>query len=585
METVFKDICGPKKKYITYKRFTKAYLNHKNGKNNSENTKLFFDKLLNWILKDDKSFIGKTNQNMYSFFTKQISKTRDCISMIQVLCDKSENILGINIEYDGVYQSKMYPQKLENQLFIFLEMSLGIIDEKLVESTKKISLIDQGNYRDAVTHIFGTMNHESGLITFLGFKCISGKTVFVGFPEGDGFLFGKFGYKLHDLKVQMSIRGITFFKPEFKNNLRNNYFLDKITLSNQNLDEEEIIKDEEHFQNIDNINELDKLTTTSIIDDDFFFNNYLKDEISGKDYKEVVDQHPRQWIMNSYLSNNDNNEQRKSLTLDDALKRFDEEYEGRTSIKNKLKKSEISNIFLDLDDIFGKTIDLSNTSENERPSLHKTKVYKPYSKFRKSTSSCGNKINTNQIKMEKLNTNLKKSFYFNKNKYSKIKEKLGIMINNEIFENDEEETYILKKSVLNDMMTNPEDKKIGKNNLKTSQITIKNLKGEVKTSEKVQPLIELNEFKLAQTNWMKFRKGLEKINGVYLLQIIGSVIKATHILKNELNIPLKEKKELYKILDENEKIVNFLSQDFPEVEEVQLFDSVLIPDEHPICLC
>ena len=28
METVFKDICGEKKKYINYKRFTKAYLNH-----------------------------------------------------------------------------------------------------------------------------------------------------------------------------------------------------------------------------------------------------------------------------------------------------------------------------------------------------------------------------------------------------------------------------------------------------------------------------------------------------------------------------------------------------------------------------
>ena len=589
METVFKDICGPKKKYITYKRFAKAYLNHKNGKDNSEDIKLFFDKLLNWILKDDNSFIGKTNQNMYSFSTKKISKTRDCISMVQVLCDKFENILGINLEYDGVYQSKMYPQKLENELFIFLEMTLGIIDEKLVESAKKISLIDQGNYRDAVTHIFGTMNPERGLIKFLGFKCISGKTVFVGFPEGDGFLFGKFGYKLHDLKVQMSTRGFTFLKPEFKPNLRINFFLDKITLSNQNLEVEEIIKDEEHFQNIDNFIELDKLTTTSIIDDDFFFNNYLKDEISGKDYKEVVDQHPRQWIMNSYLSNDDNNEQRNSLTLDDALKRFDEEYEERTSIKDKLKKSEILNIqksvnSIDLESIFGQTIltnDLSNLSENERTSMHKTKIYKPYSKFKKSIISCGNKINASQIKPEELNTNIKKSFYFNKNKYYEIKEKLGIMINDEIFKNNEKEAYILKKSVLNDMMANPEDKKIGKNNLKSSQIIIKDLKGEVKISEKGQSPIELNEFKLAQTNWIKFRKGIEKINGVYLLQLIGSVIKVTHILKNEINIPLKEKKELYKILEENEIIVNFLSNNFPEKEEVQLFDSVLIPDEHP----
>ena len=589
MEVVFKDICGPKKKYITFKRFAKAYLNHKNEKNNFKDTKLFFDILLNSILKDDNSFIGKTSQNMYSFSTKKISKNRNCISMIQILCDKFENIHGINLEYDGVYQSKMYPQKIENELFIFLEMTLGIIDERLVENANKFSLVAQGNYRDTVTHIFGTMNHETGLITFLGFKCISGKMVFVGFPEGEGFLFGKFGYKLHDLKVQMSIKGLTFLKPEFKTNLRNNYFLDKITLSNQNLDEEEIIKDEEHFQNIDNNIELDKFTTTSIIDDDFFFNNFLKDEISGKDYKEVVDQHPRQWIMNSYVSNDNSNEQRKSLSLDEALKRFDEEYEERISIKNNLKKSVILGIqnsanFNDSDFILGQSMlakDISTMSENERISFNKRKIYKPYSKFRHSILPYENKINTSQIKMEKLDINVKKSFFISKNKYREIKEKLGIMINDEIFENNEQEEYILKKSVLNEMMANTENKKNEKNNLKKSQITIKNLKGEVKISEKGLSPIELNEYKLAQTKWMKFRKGLEKINGVYLLQIIGSIIKANHILQNEMNIPLKEKKELYQILEENEKIVNFLSQDSLEEEEIQLYDSILIPDEHP----
>ena len=57
----------------------------------------------------------------------------------------------------------------------------------------------QGNYRDSATHIFGTISQETGLITFLGFKCVSGKTVFVGFPEGEGFLYGSFGKKFHNL--------------------------------------------------------------------------------------------------------------------------------------------------------------------------------------------------------------------------------------------------------------------------------------------------------------------------------------------------------------------------------------------------
>ena len=58
----------------------------------------------------------------------------------------------------------------------------------------------QGNYRDAVTHIFGTYEEQSGLITFLGFKCVSGKTQFVGTPKGKSFLIGEFGKKLNQLK-------------------------------------------------------------------------------------------------------------------------------------------------------------------------------------------------------------------------------------------------------------------------------------------------------------------------------------------------------------------------------------------------
>ena len=59
--------------------------------------------------------------------------------------------------------------------------------------------------------MFGTLDPGSGLITFLGFKCISGKMSFVGKPKGEGFLFGKFGSKLHDIKAQMTIDGIIKF--------------------------------------------------------------------------------------------------------------------------------------------------------------------------------------------------------------------------------------------------------------------------------------------------------------------------------------------------------------------------------------
>ena len=66
---------------------------------------------------------------------------------------------------------------------------------------------------------------ESELITFLGFKCISGKISFVWKPKGKGFLFGKFGTKLLDIKIQMTVDGIIKFEVWFESNVRRNFFL------------------------------------------------------------------------------------------------------------------------------------------------------------------------------------------------------------------------------------------------------------------------------------------------------------------------------------------------------------------------
>ena len=73
-------------------------------------------------------------------------------------------------------------------------------------------------YRDYVTHIFGTFNQNTGIISFLGFKSVSGKTLFVGTPKGEGFIFGGWGTKFHQLKLQMSEKGITYFQPIFNEN-------------------------------------------------------------------------------------------------------------------------------------------------------------------------------------------------------------------------------------------------------------------------------------------------------------------------------------------------------------------------------
>ena len=74
---IFKDIVGHKRKYITYKRFLKAYLNYKNKKDNLHNdTNIFFDKLLNSILKTPDDYIGKDMENNLSFSNERSCKFR-----------------------------------------------------------------------------------------------------------------------------------------------------------------------------------------------------------------------------------------------------------------------------------------------------------------------------------------------------------------------------------------------------------------------------------------------------------------------------------------------------------------------------
>jgi len=561
MQTVFKDICGPKKKYITYKRFAKAYRNYINGNDTSPDTKLFFDKLFNSILKQENTFIGTAQENIHSYSTKKTSRNRDCISFVQILCDKKGNFRGMNVEYDGVYKNKMYSE-FENGLFIFLDMKLGAIDEKatIMDNLRKYPANGQGTYRDAVTHIFGTI--DGGNITFLGFKCLSGKTSFVGFPKGEGFLYGKFGYKLHDLKIQINMKGITMLKPGFKPNLRKNFFLDKITgkLSEQNLDEEEIVKDEECLNNINDDNEIDKLITTPIIEDDHFFNNDLKDEISGSDYKEVIDQYPRQWIMNSNIPNQDN----KKLTIEDALNLYDKEYEERSGNKNQVKNNNNDNIIDDNENI-------PRLPKTGTVFLHKSKIFK---NINNNLLAFGNKAKAaaNQlVGAGKLNSNIKKSILLNNGNLAGIKDKIEY----------QEEKNFMKKSILNDIITsnrsNKNATKAKNPGVRASQITIKNLKGEIKNSDPLQA-----KEKDPEKKWKDFRLGVEKKYGVYFWQTLGNVIRATHILADDVKIAPKEQKKWYKVMEDNEKIVDFLSQGVPEndaIVNVNLND--LSPDEHP----
>jgi len=449
IETVFKDICGEKKKYINFKRFAKAYLNHLNNSDPSNDSKIFFDTLLSKILKGPKSLIGKSIENSYSFSTVKSCNKRQCISLVEVLSDKDGKIHGINLEYDGVFKTKMYPIRIGDNLLVSLEMKLGIVDEKPLEENMlgKFMGIKQGNYVDAVTHIFGTYEENNGLITFLGFKCISGKTVFVGFPEGDGFLFGKFGNKFHDIKVQMTDEGITKLEPGFKPNPRTNFFLGEMLgkINMEELNKDELIKDENELEKIENEVEIDKLITTPIVEDDHFFNKKLKDEISGNDYKEVVNQTPRNWILRLKGAKKTQTPEKKPMSLMESLKIFNQEQELRApsklrSKKLRGKKRVLTNPKSSLDDNpilrSGASGPINFTPPNQVmgpsvPWLHKTKVFRPKPRFDlRETFIMENNSGILRSKKKlawngKIDKKTNPQIFLNKANYIGLKQKLG----------------------------------------------------------------------------------------------------------------------------------------------------------------
>ena len=670
LEKVFKDICGRKKKYITYKRFARAYIEHIKGNDNSNDTKLFFNKLLNSILKIEKKTIGEDQENVYIFSTIKACRRRKCLTQVQILTDKEGKIHGINLEYDGVYQSKMYPKTIEDDLVVNLEMNLNYLNEKsLKNNMRKHFSVVQDAYRDGVTHIFGTIN-KKGIITFIGFKCISGKTVFDGFPEGDGFLFGEFGMKFHDIIVHMTKDGITKLEPGFKKNTKKNFYLAKIyeKLLNIDMEDNEIIKDEEKLLNLDDDDEdAQKLITTTIVADNHFFNNKLKDKFFGNDYKEVVDQHPRKWILESSNRNlGIIEEEKENLNLEDTLKLYEKEkektFQRSTVLKQKIKKhkgydpsqnpykpdtnkkteqthSFIPNPFFS----FYKKSDLEDTNSDSDTNedvgkLHKTKIYNPNEN---KNSLLSKEIGVKETK-ENWDGNINKKteikVFFNKNNYKKLKEELGRKIHEDFIKNNGDNNDIIQQAMLNNIVPYPGMKPqkfeniIEKNNeninknKKSKPLKMKNLNGKVvvfgkdkknnkKDEENTKEIIEsdaskfwsnfnnylnndlknetdkkelrnINIYEKKSTKkvdkcierWHMFKKGMKKFNGVYLLQTIGSVLKAMHVMENSIDVPTSEQVRLYKILEENEKIVDFLSQGKSDDEEE---NEDLIPDEHP----
>ena len=659
IDKVFKSICGEKKKYLNYQRLVKSYLLYKNKDPKiNPDLKTFFEKLFTSILKKENTFVGKPQEKTFSFTTPKACKKRECVTSIKILSDKDGAIHGLIMEYDGIAKVKLYPSKLENNLVISLEMKLGIVDEKPILQKKvgKLEGIKEEFYRDAVTHVFGTMSAKTNLITFFGFKCVSGKTVFVGFPEGDGFIFGKFGTKFHEIKVQMSLDGILLLQPGFNVNRRTNFYLNKEAnnLTKEDLSRDILIQDEVQLSQLKDAVQIDKMITTPIIEENHFFNEKLMDQIGGNDYKEVVNQNPREWILKTEKPAQAAPAQ-AILTVDDALKEVE---------KEKEKSKELLKTGLDGGEMTAKGRKRKKKNKKQRERAKNGKLSET-----KSLVSNKKKAQKWNGKNEQVKNIQPLSFIKNKDNYQKLKEAVSQGIHDELSKLKGNFDSHVAQNLINNIVPNPKTSIVGRVNKsvknttkkdkkgkKKAKLITKNMKGEVKTvlnrgekrNKSVQkPKIKTNIVIMGdsddtketnlfcsdaqqiinavenisgsstnssinecftneksrmratksadpQENWRLFGSKIRRLSGVLLLQTIGAVLKGIRVLNDEIDgkkiISLEERIKLFQLLDENEKIVDFLSQETEDdggqnnknVEtKNEEEEDLLIPSEHP----
>ena len=695
-DTIFKEICGPKIKYITTERFLKSYLSYKCGKNISKSLKAFYETLFSEILKFGESyFIGTSKEQCYNYSTLKSCKNREFISNIKILTNKDNIIQGINVTYDDIFENEMFPSTLENELNISLDMNLGIIDEKPIKSKKigKFLEIKEKLYRDSITHIFGNFDCNKNIITFLGFKCISGKTLFVGKPNSDnnGFLFGNFGKKFHLIKLQMNEGGINLLHPIFNENMRKNFFLMKKfeNMNEKNIYRDDAILDEKLLIGMNNEEDIDKFIMTSLVEDNLFFNKKLEDDIPGNDYKDIVNRLPRKWIMNKEKMIKNKNNLEKINNINDAMKKFEKEKQirGNNSFINNNENKNLKNNKNPL----GKKTNKNN--DIKRNKFRKKMKYRKF-KYQDDKDNYYNtkKWNGDMGNMKHLNPEI---FYKSKKNYIKLKNELARSIQKELLENKDNDLTQNKEALLEQLFPEMSENQ-GKHNNKSSKPSLKKKKLPKKQilikkssssgenipfstqfsnnnineenniiysdalqifndfdksnnrydgenlfnfghTEKYYPSEEedlpqnlrakgytyapLNsntsninrnnnyfyvsnnrmpakkyvksdydpmKTKAAQNNWKKFNTQLKKVNGIYLLQTIGAIIKAMHILdensKGKNYLFVSEKIKLLKLLEENEIIIDFLSQkNKNEENEVSSEDDedILMPDEHP----
>jgi len=355
----FKEIVGKKKKYITFRRMIKAYINWKKKTSNNYSFNYFMNEVFkNMIIKKDE-VIGRLIEGERVFSTRNC-RNRKIITKLSVQTDKTKNkINGFIIEYDEVFKAILcIKEKPED---INLEINFNLFHSSEEKLAHKFELD-----RDGISHIAGKYEENSGIIKFLIFKCRSGKTLYIGdSSEKEGekispFIFGSSKSQLKSMQIGLLNDQLSYLQPKYQISTRIN---DNLDIKFEDLNEKYIENDPLKFEEreYENISE-DKIGTTEqdqkkflfplVPDDQFVDKMILTEEIKGKNFNEIY---------KSYFE-----EEKPIDKFKDMMKKTVEEHLKNEKREEKLRNEKnnlLKSVFVkrkDFDSVFVKLIKFKN---------------------------------------------------------------------------------------------------------------------------------------------------------------------------------------------------------------------------------
>ena len=610
LPTVYKLICGRRKKYITFRRLIISYSQWKrNPERFSEDFQKFMTLLYKDLLKNSDENVGFKPEKCVYYNTRNC-QNRKAISKFSVITDElKENIRGFQIYYDDFFKNDLFLNKETEKYYVSLEINLVAETPTNSESEETFPTI---NDRDGITHIGGTFNEEG--INFLVFKCRSGKTSFIGKPDGTPFLFCNYKKQLQTIKIGVFNNKLIYLEPQLVQVERFNPVIDKNPneIGNIYLKQDQPIFEEKILENLGE-EEAEKTLLQPLVSEDRFFNaKKHEDKIIGDKFSEICP------MINRYDPNSIKNSKAKYIfnintileeagnyaeihrnRLRNITKSIGKQISGKipSLLSSSLQKLSLGDFLQNtgnFDSLLGK---LGKNILEKAKKQHKAVngiIKNALSGITKYLS--GEDINNenenrneNDKKNEEKNGNEKPEQILLEDRIRSQRSDGDIQIKNgsnnkatrirgvfQGFNNNMKE--LVGKSVkggIKNMFTN-----LNSNRRNDYYIT-DNYQREQEERKKVQKRIikqheeefkrkialeELNNKKeKAQKFWKYFVGKYKKDQGIFIIQTIGAVIKALNIIKMEANgietnYTQEEKIHLFQILKANRNVIIMLSR-------------------------